>query len=175
MLMTLQLAAKVVELEEYKGLLAERATLKKVDFLSRLVENTPFETEAELESWVKKTEGDIRRKQRKDMGEGPEPDEEPTFPLVDRPDAELTEEEVKEKRKQRLMKAGWEARVKAREEKKRERERQVRTLSIIWADCDVCVGRRETARRAGTGDGYWRLVVEAERGARKCHFAYTRT
>lgn len=45
------------------------------------------------------------------------------FPLVDRPDEELTEEEIREKRKQRLMKAGWEARVKIREEKQREKER----------------------------------------------------
>jgi actin-related protein 5 len=36
----------------------------------------------------------------------------------------LTEEEIKDKRRQKLMKAGWEARVRAREEKRRERDRQ---------------------------------------------------
>ncbi len=86
---------------------------------------TPFETEAELESWIKRTEADIRRKQRKDLGDDAEPEEDPTFPLVDRPDEELNEEELKEKKRQRLMKAGWEARVKLREEKKREKERMV--------------------------------------------------
>jgi actin-related protein 5 len=99
--------------------------MKKADFLDRISDGTPFETEAELESWVKKTEAEVRRKQRKEMGEEPEPEEDPSFPLVDRPDAELTEDEIKEKRRQRLMKAGWEARVKIREEKRKERERIV--------------------------------------------------
>lgn len=118
-----QLAAKIAELEEMKAVLSERATSKRADFLASLVENTPFETEAELESWIKKTEGDIKRKQKKDAGEE-EPEEEPVFPLVDIPDTDLNEDEIKEKRKQRLMKAGWEARVKAREEKRKEKERQ---------------------------------------------------
>lgn len=121
--LTVQLAVKIAELEEYKAVLSERTTAKRADFLASLVENTPFETEAELESWVKKTEGDIKRKQKKDTGDE-EPEEDPVFPLVEIPDTELNEEEIKEKRKQRLMKAGWEARVKAREEKRKEKERQ---------------------------------------------------
>jgi actin-related protein 5 len=114
----------MVELEEYKILLSERPTMKKPDFISRLVSDTPFDTESELESWIKKTEDEIKRKQRKDMGEEEPEEADPVFPLVDRPDTDLTEEEIKEKRRQRLMKAGWEARVKAREEKKREKDRQ---------------------------------------------------
>ncbi|WVQ64772.1 uncharacterized protein L199_002940 [Kwoniella botswanensis] len=118
-----KLAAKVAELEEYKLLQSERPQYKKAEFLSRLQEMTPFETEAEMDSWIKKTEIEVRKKQRKDLGMEEEPEEEPVFPLVDRPDSELNEEEIKEKRRQRLMKAGWEARVKAREEKKKEREK----------------------------------------------------
>jgi actin-related protein 5 len=34
----------------------------------------------------------------------------------------LDEDQVKEKRKQKLLKAGWEARMKAKNEKQRERE-----------------------------------------------------
>jgi actin-related protein 5 len=112
----------MVELEEYKILLSERPTMKKPEFISRLVRDTPFDTESELESWIKKTEADIKRKEKKDVGDD-EPEEDPVFPLVDRPDTDLTEEEVKEKRRQRLMKAGWEARVKVREEKKKEKDR----------------------------------------------------
>lgn len=99
--------------------------MKKADFQKRISDTTNFETEAELEAWMKRTEQDIRRKQRRAMGEEPEPEEDPSFPLVDRPDEELTEEEIKDKRRQRLMKAGWEARVKIREEKQREKERLV--------------------------------------------------
>lgn len=47
------------------------------------------------------------------------------FPMVDRPDEELNEDELREKRRQRLMKAGWEARVKVREEKERAKERRL--------------------------------------------------
>jgi len=91
--------------------------------LRRVSEETPFDTEAELESWIKKTEADVKRKQRKEQGVEEPVEEDPSFPLVDRPDEELDEEEIKEKRRQRLMKAGWEARVKLREEKRREKER----------------------------------------------------
>lgn len=124
MRLTIKLAVKILELEQYRSILADRPKMKKVDFLDRLAE-TPFETENEMEVWVKKTEAEVRRKQRRDMGEEPEPEEEPTFPMVDRPDEELNEDELKEKRRQRLMKAGWEARVKVREEKRKEKERLV--------------------------------------------------
>ena len=113
----------MVELEEYKILLSERGGMKKADFISRLVRDTPFDTESELESWIKKTESDIKRKEKKGLGEEAEPEEDPVFPMVDRPDAELNEDEIKEKRRQRLMKAGWEARVRAREEKRKEKDR----------------------------------------------------
>ena len=126
-----QLEAKMAELEEYKALLALRGDLKPSEFQIRIAETTPFETEGELQTWVKRTESDIRRKQKKDAGEDGDVEEEPSFPLVDRPDEELTEEELKDKRRQRLMKAGWEARVKAREEKKRERERRVSASSGV--------------------------------------------
>ena len=121
--LTHQRAVKIAELDEYRAILADRATLKRTDFLTRVTEMAPFESEAELEAWIKKTEADIRRKQRKDLGEEPELEEDPTFPLVDRPDDELNDAEVKEKKKQRLMKAGWEARLKVREEKRKDAEK----------------------------------------------------
>ncbi|WWC66880.1 uncharacterized protein I206_100787 [Kwoniella pini CBS 10737] len=118
-----KLAKKIADLEEHKLIQSERPQYKKAEFIARLREMTDFDNEADLDNYIKKTELEIRKKQRKDLGIEEEPEEEPSFPLVDRPDAELTEEEIKEKRKQRLMKAGWEARVRAREEKKKERAR----------------------------------------------------
>lgn len=120
-----QLAATIAELEEYKLLLSERPTMKKADFLTRLSEDTPFDTEAQLENWIKRTEADVRKKQRRDLGLEEEPEEVPTFPLLERPDEELTEDEVKEKKRQRLMKGAWDARMKVKEEKRKERERMV--------------------------------------------------
>jgi actin-related protein 5 len=66
---------------------------------------------------------EIKKKQRKDAGLEDEPEEEPSFPLLDHPDEELGEDGLKEKRRQRLMKAGYDARVKLREAKKAEMER----------------------------------------------------
>lgn len=52
----------------------------------------------------------------------------PTFPLVEIPDHELDEESIKEKRRQRLLKAGYDARQRAKaekmEEKRQEEERR---------------------------------------------------
>ncbi|WVN87297.1 uncharacterized protein L203_102475 [Cryptococcus depauperatus CBS 7841] len=119
-----KLAAAVVEIEEYNALLSERSKMKKNEFLSRLSQETPFDTEFQLESWIKRTEADIRKKQRKVMGLEEEPEEEPSFPLLERLDEELNEEEIKEKRRQRLLKGSWDARVKIKEEKRKEKERQ---------------------------------------------------
>jgi actin-related protein 5 len=49
--------------------------------------------------------------------------EPPVFPLIDIPDDKLTEEEIKDKRRQKLMKAGYDARIRARAEKEAERIR----------------------------------------------------
>ena len=48
----------------------------------------------------------------------------PSFPLLDVPDAELDEEGIKEKRRQRLLKAGYDARMRARAEKAEEERLQ---------------------------------------------------
>ncbi|TYJ51768.1 hypothetical protein B9479_007640 [Cryptococcus floricola] len=118
-----KLAATIAELEEYKLLISDKSSLKKADYINRIAEETPFDTEAQLESWVKKTEADVRKKQRKDLGLTEEPEEEPTYPLLERPDGELNEDEIKEKKRQRLMKGAWDARQKIKEEKRIERER----------------------------------------------------
>lgn len=52
-------------------------------------------------------------------------EETPSFPLADVPDAELDPEQVKEKKRQRMMRANYETRVKLKAEKQAERERVV--------------------------------------------------
>lgn len=49
--------------------------------------------------------------------------EPPTFPLVDVPDHTLNEEDLKEKRRQRLMKAGYDARIRAKAEREVDKAR----------------------------------------------------
>ncbi|KAF8170382.1 chromatin remodeling complex subunit [Pholiota molesta] len=69
-----------------------------------------------LDETIKKLESDLKKARKKEAGETDEITEEPSFPLVDVP------MQMYEKKKQRLMKAGFDARVRARREKERERE-----------------------------------------------------
>lgn len=145
-----------------------KTSLSREAFLNRLAETTPFESEGELENWVKRNESDIRRKQKKAAANGDADaeadlveDETPTFPLVDRPDSELTEEEIKEKRKQRLMKAGWEARLKLKEEKRKEKERQASDLASPRSRKLTCSGRGTAQGGEIQGDGTRRMVCQA--------------
>lgn len=76
-----------------------------------------FDTKTELEAEIKRTEDQLRK--NKD-GEVKEPVD---YSLLEVPDAELSSEQVKEKRRLRLMKSGADARERMRQEKEaRERE-----------------------------------------------------
>jgi actin-related protein 5 len=50
--------------------------------------------------------------------------EPPTFPLLDIPDDQLSEADKKEKKKQRLLKAGYDARQRAKKAKEEDKARQ---------------------------------------------------
>ncbi|KAF8816730.1 chromatin remodeling complex subunit [Phlegmacium glaucopus] len=81
----------------------------------------------DLDEKIKKLENDLKRSRKKEGGDGDEAmQEDPSFPLVDVPDADLDEEGLKEKKKQKLLKAGFEARARARREKEREKEEKER-------------------------------------------------
>ncbi|KAI0716103.1 actin-like ATPase domain-containing protein [Cerioporus squamosus] len=84
-----------------------------------------FANDAALDSAIKKLENDLKKARKKEANEEDAEEEPPSFPLVDVPDEELDEEGLKEKKKQKLMKAGYEARERAKREKEREREERV--------------------------------------------------
>ncbi|RPD59335.1 actin-like ATPase domain-containing protein [Lentinus tigrinus ALCF2SS1-7] len=81
-----------------------------------------FSNDAALDSAIKKLENDLKKARKKEANEEDAEDGPPSFPLVDVPDEELDEDGLKEKKKQKLMKAGYEARERAKREKERERE-----------------------------------------------------
>jgi len=81
-----------------------------------------FDNEAMLESEIKKLEAGLKKARKKDADGDDMEEEPPSFPLIDVPDIDLDEEQLKEKKKQKLMKAGFDARERARKEKERERE-----------------------------------------------------
>ncbi|TPX57687.1 hypothetical protein PhCBS80983_g03653 [Powellomyces hirtus] len=119
-----KLVEKEANLVAMKELAQSKSTLAGSIFRRHLHE-AGFQTEAELESAIKTTEAAVKRSRNRMEGtEEPEEKKIPSFPLVDVPDGDLTEEQKKEKKKQRLMKAGWEARERTRVAKEDEKKRE---------------------------------------------------
>ncbi|KAG6840178.1 hypothetical protein C0991_008408 [Blastosporella zonata] len=114
-----KLVQKESDLRDLLDLRESRGDFSKREWTIKLQEEG-FDDEAGLDETIKKLEVDLK-KVRKKEAEGEDNTEEPSFPLVDVPDADLDEEGLKEKRKQRLMKAGFEARARAKREKEREK------------------------------------------------------
>ncbi|KAF9040596.1 chromatin remodeling complex subunit [Panaeolus papilionaceus] len=103
-----------------------KGTEPRKEWLSRL-QSEGLEDESALDDLIKKLETDLRRARKREAGEPDDaPIQEPSFPLLDVPDADLDEEGLKEKKKQKLMKANVDARARARKEKEREREEKER-------------------------------------------------
>ncbi|KAI9205857.1 uncharacterized protein BJ171DRAFT_499916 [Polychytrium aggregatum] len=111
-----------------------------------------FESLAECEDVVKETEVAIKKARNKQLGivEPPPERDEPVFLYLDVPDSELTEEQKKEKRKSRLLKAGHDARERARKDKEQERLREEELLR-----------HEEEARNADFGK--WLTELRAKR------------
>ncbi|KAL8849313.1 MAG: hypothetical protein Q9221_005723 [Calogaya cf. arnoldii] len=118
-----KLVRKEQTLEYYKSLQEQLANQTKKE-IKRLLDEDEFKDEAQLERTIQDLEKSIRKARNRDVG-GPEniEDVEPTFPLLDVADENLDEAGLKEKRHQRLMKSGYEARVRAKVEKELERAR----------------------------------------------------
>ncbi|KAF8588490.1 actin-like ATPase domain-containing protein [Ramaria rubella] len=116
---TEKLLQKENDLAYLTSLKDNKSALRKADWLSRL-EAEGFDDESSLDETIKKLDMSVKRARKKEV-EGEESVEEPSFPLADVPDEQLDEEGLKEKRRQKLMKAGFEARMRARREKEREK------------------------------------------------------
>ncbi|RPA91926.1 actin-like ATPase domain-containing protein [Choiromyces venosus 120613-1] len=120
-----KLIKKEQELAFLKTLQARQESDSKRDF-KRLLEQNDFRDEAALEKSIRELDKTIRRARKQDVG--PEDDAAnnapPTFPLLDIPDEELSDDSKKMKRHQKLMKSNHEARLRAKAEKEAERQRQ---------------------------------------------------
>lgn len=119
-----KLVRKEQELDYYKDIMRQVSEATKKE-AKRLLDEDEFKDEAQLDRTVKDLEKSIRKARSKDVGgpENPEEEEEQTFPLLDIPDDQLDEAGLKQKRHQRLMKSGVEARARAKAEKEQERAR----------------------------------------------------
>ncbi|GAA6012257.1 hypothetical protein JCM10207_002780 [Rhodosporidiobolus poonsookiae] len=110
------------ELVAFSELRDLRPTLPKPEYERRLAE-AGFESTKDLEDYLKKIEKSVTRARNKELGIEEDNKEPPSFPLIEVPDHLLNETDLKEKRKQKLMKAGYDARIRLKAEKEEERRR----------------------------------------------------
>jgi actin-related protein 5 len=123
-----KLAQNENDLDYYRKIQLYAETDGKREF-QRRVEGEGFGDVSELEKEIKRLEGAIKRSKQKDLATTTsQADEEdvapPTYPLLDVPDDQLDAEGLKQKRQQRLNKAGYDARMRAKADKEAERLRQ---------------------------------------------------
>ncbi|KAG0317555.1 Nuclear actin-protein involved in chromatin remodeling [Dissophora globulifera] len=111
------------DLEQYMALKNSRPALKKAEWTEQL-KAMGFKEEVDLDNAIKTTDAAIKRARNKELGIEEEEKEPPTFPLVNVPDEELSEADRKEKKKQRLLKASYDARMRAKAAKAEEAAHQ---------------------------------------------------
>lgn len=118
-----KLMKKEQDLEYYKQLQGKLVDETKKE-TRRLLDSHDIKHEAELEKIIKELEKGIKKARTKDVGGDPEENEEqPDFSLLEIPDDQLDEAQIKQKRQQRLMKSNHEARARAKAEKEAEKAR----------------------------------------------------
>ena len=120
-----KLVQKEQELEYYKDL-QQRLLGQTKKETKRLLDEDEFKDEAQLDKMIKDMEKSVRKARNKDLGvtDNVEEEEVPAFPLLDIPDEQLDEAGLKQKRHQRLLKSGVEARARAKIEKEQEKARK---------------------------------------------------
>ncbi|KAJ2895465.1 chromatin remodeling complex subunit (actin) [Zalerion maritima] len=119
-----KLMQKEQELDYYKDLqrrIVEATNKKEV---KRLLDAEDLKDESRLEKMIKELDKKIRKQRTKDVGGDPEEEnEEPAFDLLEIPDEELDDDQLKTKKHQKLLKSNHEARARAKAEKEAEKTR----------------------------------------------------
>lgn len=147
-----KLVRKEQELEYLKELQQKLQGVNKKE-VKRILETEDFDEEAQLDKRVKEMEKSIRKARNKDVGDIVEEEEEPpTYPLLEIPDDQLDEDNLKQKRQQRLLKSNHDARARAKAEKERGKARKAEEERLDAErrenDFDNWVRERRIARQA---------------------------
>lgn len=122
-----KLIKKEQDLEYYESVLQQLRDAPSKKEQKRILDDEEFKDETALERQIRDLKQKITKARNKDLGN--QADEETLeeqlnkFPLLEVPDDQLDEDGIKEKRHQRLMRSGVEARIRAKLEKERERAR----------------------------------------------------
>lgn len=118
-----KLVQKEQEFEYYTNIKLEFESSSPQEVQQKL-EAEGFEDLSDFNKYVTNLDKSLKRTRNQDIGDDHDNDDEPgnSWPLVDIPDDQLSEDQIKEKRKQRLMKANFDARERAKEVKRQEEE-----------------------------------------------------
>ncbi|KAK6205000.1 vacuolar targeting, actin-related protein [Scheffersomyces amazonensis] len=121
-----KLVQKREEFEYYSKFKEEFPNLKPEE-ISRRLESDGFDDIEDFNKYLTSLEKSLKNAAH-DQGAEEEVAVDPSsaWPLVDIPDDQLTDEQVKEKRKQKLHKANYEARERTKELKREEEEKQAK-------------------------------------------------
>ena len=122
-----KLIRKEQELEYYQKMHDQYVTAQTKKEQRRILDDEELKDEAALERVIRDLDKSIKKSRNKELGapeeEGNLEEQLNKFPLLDVPDDQLDEEGIKQKRHQRLMRSGVEARIRAKAEKEKERAR----------------------------------------------------
>lgn len=118
-----KLIQKQEEWDYYSKFREESEKLNKLELQARL-ETDGFDDLADFNKYMSGLEKSLKKAHDQDIGEGDNHEVDPAsaWPLLDTPDDQLTEEQIKEKRKQRLHKANYDARERSKELKRQQEE-----------------------------------------------------
>ncbi|CAN3374379.1 hypothetical protein DIURU_000742 [Diutina rugosa] len=133
-----KLEQKQQELDYYTKLKEDNAHLTEEEFLAVVQENE-FESISEFRKYVANLEKTLKKSNNGEEDEDEPVDPATAWPLVDIPDDQLTPDQVKDKRKQRLAKGNWEAREKLKQAKLEEqaKKEQYEREQREWRERDL--------------------------------------
>ncbi|PHH69523.1 hypothetical protein CDD80_6663 [Ophiocordyceps camponoti-rufipedis] len=118
-----RLIKKEQDLEYYKKLQNRLADETKKE-TRRQLDSHDIKDEAQLDKMIRELEKSVKKARTKDVGGDPEEEQgQPDFSLLEVPDDQLDEAQIKQKRQQRLLKSNHEARARAKAEKEAEKAR----------------------------------------------------
>lgn len=120
-----KLIQKEQEFEYYSQLRDDLASLNKTEAEKR-ARAEDFDNVADLLKYIDSLEKTLKKARSQDIDE-PEEELDPAtaWPLAEISDDQLNEDQIKEKRRQKLLKANYDARMRAKEEKQKEEEERL--------------------------------------------------
>ncbi|PNY25023.1 Actin-like protein arp5, partial [Tolypocladium capitatum] len=166
-----KLIKKEQDLEYYKRLQNRLVDETKKE-TRRQLDSHDIKDEGQLDKIIKELEKSIKKARTKDVGGDPEEEQEqPDFGLLEIPDDQLDEAQLKQKRQQRLMKSNHEARARAKAEKEAEKARAAEEIRLDNErrdnDLESWLGAKRLARLETLQKIKERDLLKADLGNRK--------